>query len=369
MNLNRAHILLKDDRRDLRIKENADLPWQIKYKQRHGLAKIRNISASGMMIETDRAFDLKDECIFSFDSDQGENTYIPQVGRLIWHKKKKFSGRYLCGIKFVDADDKVLQRMRLRVARGVREFVRTQRITNTTGLVLCIAIVGLIAYLFIFSSVIYRDITKANEKVLGASRQQAFLAQSVTNLYRANEIKIAEAERRLEIANRLIQEDRAAIHLFSQELEATKALLTQTETMLIAANDRNVEITNQLQSVQAQAHGRAPALAASGIAAAKTEGNIQSLDEARALMAEYRLRLKSLKGEVQRMKTEEYLARAATYDQIDNQKLKLGNNGYIIKNGQVVWVDENQYQNLTTENVSAPAGPAKNVEIDVTFIE
>ena len=104
MLIDRAHVLLKDDRKDLRIKENVQVPWQIKYKQRNGLARIKNISASGMLIETDRAFDLKDECIFSFDSSLGDNTYIPQVGRLVWHKRKKFSkNRYLCGIKFVEA--------------------------------------------------------------------------------------------------------------------------------------------------------------------------------------------------------------------------------------------------------------------------
>src|SRR3989338_11605382 len=219
MIMDRAHILLKDDRKDLRIKDNTQVPWQIKYKQRHGLAKIRNISACGMLIETDRAFDLKDECIFSFDSDQGESTYIPQVGRLVWHTRKKFSrNKYLCGIKFVEADEKVLQRMRLRVASGVRQFVKERRITAVAGLALCAVFVGLIGYIIVFSTIIYNDIIKANEESISSSNRQALLSQSVLNLYRGNEIKLADASEKLVIASRLIQEDKAAINLFSQEL-------------------------------------------------------------------------------------------------------------------------------------------------------
>src|SRR3989338_3392409 len=261
MLIDRAHILLKDDRKDLRIKENVQVPWQIKYKQRHGLAKIRNISTSGMLIETDRAFDLKDECIFSFDSDQGENTYIPQVGRLVWHKRKRFSqNKYLCGIKFVEAEEKVLQRMRLRVASGVRQFVKERRVTTIAGLVLAAGFVGLMGYIIVFSATIYGDITKANDAALGASNQQALISQNAINLYRGNEIKLAQASEKLVIASRLIQEDKAAIDLFSKELEATKTLLAQTETMLIESNDRNVVVTNQLSAFQ----GQAPAASQAG---------------------------------------------------------------------------------------------------------
>jgi hypothetical protein len=349
------------------------VPWQIKYKQRHGLAKIRNISAGGMLIETDRAFDLKDECIFSFDSNQGESTYIPQIGRLVWHKRKKFSGnKYLCGIKFVEAEEKVLQRMRLRVASGVRQFIRERRLTAIAGFVLCAVFVGLMGYIIFFSTMIYNDITKANEAALGSSNRQALLSQNLLNLYRGNEIKLADASEKLVIASRLIQEDKAAIDLFSKELEATKVLLSQTETMLIEANDRNVVITNQLQALQRPVTDQIPQLV-QGAVLSRTlgDGSIDSIEEARAMMAEYKIQLTSIKTELKRLQQEERTARDVTITLLENQRLQLGNNGYLMRDGEYVWVDELQFQSLTIDNLSATGGVQTdpNVEINIQFVE
>jgi len=70
---------------------------------------LMDISASGMLMETDTAFDPKEECVLSFDTDLGEENYIPQVGRLVWQKKNRFSrNKYSCGIRFLDADEQVL---------------------------------------------------------------------------------------------------------------------------------------------------------------------------------------------------------------------------------------------------------------------
>lgn len=372
--MDRAHILLKDDRKDLRIKDNTQVPWQIKYKQRHGLARIRNISAGGMLIETDRAFDLKDECIFSFDSDHGESTYIPQVGRLVWHKRKKLSGnKYLCGIKFVEADEKVLQRMRLRVASGVRQFIQERRITTVTGLALCALFVGLMGYIIVFSSVIYNDIIKANQEAIGASNRQALLSQNVLNLYRANEIKLADASEKLVIASRLIQEDKAAINLFSQELEATKALLAQTETMLIEANDRNVTIAAQLQAYQGQAPAAVPQQQPQRVAVGQSlgDGSIDTIDEARTLLAEYKVQVISIKSEMRRLQQEERAARDATISLIESQRLQLGNNGFITRDGERVWVDDSQFRSLTIENLPniGKTQTKPDVAIDIQFVE
>ena len=372
MIMDRAHILLKDDRKDLRIKDNTQVPWQIKYKQRHGLAKIRNISAGGMLIETDRAFDLKDECIFSFDSDQGESTYIPQVGRLVWHTRKKFSrNKYLCGIKFVEADEKVLQRMRLRVASGVRQFVKERRITAVAGLALCAVFVGLIGYIIVFSTIIYNDIIKANEESISSSNRQALLSQSVLNLYRGNEIKLADASEKLVIASRLIQEDKAAINLFSQELEATKALLAQTETMLIEANDRNVAIAAQLQAYQGNAPAAQQQPQRVAVGQSLGDGSIDTIEEASSLLAEYKVQVTSIKSEMRRLLQEERAARDATISLIENQRLQLGNNGFITRDGERVCVDDAQFRSLTIGNLpnigKTQAKP--DVAIDIQFVE
>lgn len=359
MILNRAHILLKDDRQDLRITENVSIPWQIKYKQREGIAKLRNISVSGMLIETDTSFNPQDECVFSFDSNPEAGIYIPQIGRLVWHKKKRFSRKkYLSGIKFMEADAEVLTQMRSRIKVGVEQFVKRRRVTTIAGFCLCAAIVSIIGALVWYSSGIYRDVTTANQRMLGVSGQQTALSQSYGNLYRANEVKLAASIEKLNVASQLIVEDKAAIALFTQELEATQALLSQTEIMLIQANDRN----NALQALNAQGG------AVSSEQALIADENIMSIADAQSMMSTYRMKIKSVKSQIKRIKGENRVARAAAITQIDDQRRQIGNNGYIIKDGQIVRVDEGQYNSLT---ISRPGAwqAEKNVAIDVTFFE
>lgn len=358
MLLNRAHVLLKDEREDLRIKENGRIPWQIKYKQRAGNAKIRNISVSGMMIETNSAFNQKDECILSFDSDPEAGIYIPQVGRLVWHRKKRFSrNRYLCGIKFMEADEQVLKRMRSRVQKGVEQFVREKKVTTIAGTTLSVAVISAIGLLVWFGTGIYQDVTTANQRMLSAASEQIVLSQTYGNLYRASEGRLSEATQKLNIANQLIQEDKVAISLFSEELEATKALLNQTETMLIQANDRNVAVTNELAALKGQVSG------ATDARVLIPNANIETVEDARVLMADYRLKIRSLKGEIKRIREQERLDHIASMERFDDQKLMLGNNGFLVKDGEEIAADE-QYHNLSLEQFEG-----KNIEIDVTFVE
>jgi hypothetical protein len=352
-NLDRAHVLLKDDRKDIRIQEDEDLSWQIKYKQREGSARIRNISASGMMMETDVVFDPKEECVLSFDSNLGDENYIPQVGRIVWHKKKRFSrNKYLCGVKFLDADEKVLARMRERVRVGVNRFVRMRRITTTIGLVLCVAVTVLIGYLIWSSSVIYKNITKTNRNIFQVTDQQAMLTAGFIRLYRASEMSLADKTEKLDIANQIIAQDKAAIALFAQELEATGALLDRTEEMLAQANNRNVELTNEIQGLRGQA--------------IVPVGEISTGTEIEMTMEEYRRQIQLIKNAMKRLKEKEYADRMAILAEIDNQRLLLGNNGYFIKEGQIVQVNEDQYRRLDPGNVSQSN---RNVEIDITFFE
>lgn len=361
MILNRAHVLLRDDRKDVRVKENGRLSWEIKYKERKGHARIRDISASGMRMETDAEFDLSEECILSFGAPPGEDDYIPRIGRLVWHKKKSFfRDKYLCGVKFVEADEQVLARMRKRVHAGVSRFLRNRRITTTVGLLLCLVFAGLVGYIIWFSGVIYRDVTATNQRMFAASSQQAILTQDYAKLYQVSEVNLAQKTEKLSIASQLIQQERAALVLFSKELEATRALLDQTEAMLINANGRNVELSGEIQALQAKIQAQI-ARDVSAVAIFNVEVS----------MSEYRLKLQSIKNEMKRLKKKERVARAAATAQMDEQRLLLGNNGYFIKSGQPVRVDEEKYQNLYADGAQGSTASQVNneAEINVTFFE
>ncbi|MBN1870369.1 MAG: PilZ domain-containing protein [Candidatus Omnitrophica bacterium] len=361
MIFNRAHVLLKDERKDLRIKEDEHLSWRIKYKQREGHARIRNISATGMLMETDVVFDPKEDCILSFDSALGEKNYIPRLGRLVWNKKKRFSrDKYFCGIKFLDADEQVLARMRQRVEKGVARFLKRRRITTIAGFLVCIAAIILVEYIVYTSNGIYRDITKANQKAIDVAAQQAILTQNYIRLYKASEAHLAVSTEKLEVANEIIAQDKAAIALFSKELEATGALLSRTEEMLTESNIRNDELNMEIAALQAQvATQRA------------RQVTMAAVTDVEMSMAEYRLKLQSIKNEMRQLKDREHAARVAALAELDRQKMLLGNKGYFIKEGQVVRINEEQFKRLNEGEISDSAAPVANrkVEIDVTFFD
>ncbi|MCK5012921.1 MAG: PilZ domain-containing protein [Candidatus Omnitrophica bacterium] len=361
MMLDRAHVLLKDERKDLRIKENEHLSWQIKYKQREGHARIRNISATGMLMETDVKFDPKEDCILSFDSNLGEKNYVPRVGRLVWNKKKRFSrDKYFCGIKFLDANEQVLARMRQRVQKGVNRFLARRRITTTIGFLVCIALVALMEHIIYSTSIIYRDVIRANQKMFTASAQQTTLTQNYMRLYRTSEASLVAKTEKLNIANEIIAQDKAALALFSKELEATGALLNRTEEMLTESNERNTELNNEIALLQAQVQAQM----------ARQE-SVAAVANVEMSMAEYRLKLQSIKNEMRLLRNKERAARAAALAKIDDQKLQLGNNGYFVKEGQMVRVNEEQYKRLDVDDSLNPVIEQANrkVEIDVTFFD
>ena len=93
-----------------------------------------------------------------------------------------------------------------------------------------------------------------------------------------------------------------------------------------------------------------------------------SVTVAQSLISDYYMKIKSVKGEIKRLKSEDRSARITAIAQIDDQKLQIGNNGYFIKNGQTVQVNERQYNDL---KVSRPGAwlAEQNVSIDVTFFE
>jgi len=359
--LNRAHVLLRDDRKDVRIREKGHLSWQVKYKQREGRARIHNISASGMLMETNARFNPDEECVLSFNPRLGEDDYIPQIGRLVWHKKKSFfRDQYLCGVKFVEADEQVLARMRNRVQTGVSRFLKKRRITTIVGYLLCTAFAGLIGYIVWFSGAIYRDVNVVNQRMFGVSGAQAALVKNYARLYQDSELNLAQKTRQLDIANQLVEKERAALVLFSKELEATRALLDQTEVMLTEADGRNAELNHEIQALQTQVRSQIT-----------QDVDVTSISGLKSSMAEYRLKLQSIKQEMRRLKAQERMARAAALAQMDEQRMLLGNNGYFIKGGQSVQVDEQQYQHLGTGGIqnSAASQANPNVEINVTFFE
>jgi len=353
---NRAHTLLKDERRDLRIKDAGRVRWEIKYKQREGSAKILDISTSGMQVETDVGFDPKDECILSFGSRRGDENYIPKIGRLVWHKKKKFSrSKYLSGIKFMEADEDVLKRMRRRVHEGAVRFLKRHRITTGIGLVLCAVCIALISFILWLSGMIYQDINLTNEKILQLSQKQMELGRSYALYSTDSGYKLAEVTRKLNIANQLIQEDKAERVLFAQELEATKALLNQTENMLIQYKNQSAEFQREIIALKSQ-----------GPKVSKADQNVETAEDAYALIKMHRDELRKLQLKLDNLKSQPKsgIVQNGERQQSNDAQSSTGN-GKVLTQAAENFVPENQEQRQVMKAISDTIRSRLNPNSDV----
>ena len=77
-------------RRHVRVKENTRLLWHVRESGLVGHGRIRNLSASGMLVELTSVNAFPDQSIFSFDSNLNDANYIPDTGQLVWRKKNVF---------------------------------------------------------------------------------------------------------------------------------------------------------------------------------------------------------------------------------------------------------------------------------------
>lgn len=74
---------------------------------------------------------------------------------------------------------------------------------------------------------------------------------------------------------------------------------------------------------------------------------------------------------MRQLKDKERAARVAAQTEIDHQKQLLGNNGFFVREGQIVQVNEDLYRRIDANKspASVAAQANRKVEIDVTFFD
>ena len=116
---NRTDIIFNDSRAQVRIQDSRKVYWKVESGTKMGKGSIRNISTTGMLLETNSSDTPTQNSHFSFDTNLGHDNYIPQNGQLMWSRKKPFSkNKYLCGIKFIAPGEYVSGKLRQRIQKS-----------------------------------------------------------------------------------------------------------------------------------------------------------------------------------------------------------------------------------------------------------
>ena len=379
-------VITKDSRSGIRIKENSPVAWYLKDQDTRGEGKIRNISTTGMLLETNSNFQPFDNCLFSFDSDPNKDDFIPRHGRLVWFKKKDFAtNKYLCGVQFVDPAEDVLSKLRERIQTGVTRFTHTRKWQRVGRFLSWSAIVVLMGYSLWISSQIYDNLTSSNRMMFTTSGQQANIFQETKLKLIAVTEQLQTVTAQLETTKKLYEESQAELQTVTKDLETTKAILAETETLLTQAKASNNELAAKMQTSEAelaqtkasletkiaQLQEQYNQLTADMEATQKQlhyyEGEFNGMEEGKALLTLYRSKIRLVNTKIVYIKKEAQNARIAAQKEQDKIKLALGNNGYMIKDGSVVKVDMEKY-NATVPVV--PVSPSeRKVSVDVKIVE
>lgn len=389
--------LIHDFRVATRVKENRRVRWQAINGDAKGQAKIRNISESGMLLETGSDFKPYDHCVFSFDADLGMENYIPQTGRLVWYRRNTVSrDGHNCGVQFIEPSDFVRTRLIHRVNRGLQWLKMRRAAANFGGVLLVLGVIVLTGFALWLQQDVVQNIQQSSTQMFVVADRQAELYRHFGMLYKKSQADLVMANDELGEMRRQYMINQDMLKNVAAELSSTRTILAQTQEALarsqgdvssLAANaeteitakqmefenavalltEKNRQLTDELKSLDEQLMFYA--------------GNVMNEADAKKWLDLYRDRLGKVKEKIAHFRRQARGVRQDAQREMDRVKMVLGNNGYFMRNGQKVVVDAEKYQNVTVENageilnsLAIPAdntqdGSPRKVDIDVDFFK
>ena len=185
--------------------------------------------------------------------------------------------------------------------------------------------------------IVFQDVSRSNEGLLATATQQADLTREYQGLYADSTRRLADVTLELNQTTALYQEAQNQLQSTQHELTMAKFILSETEGLLAQAQARTIPQTAQV---------------------ALTPDMVHNVQDGRALIASYRDRIQEVAALINQLKYENRLARISVLAERDRVRLMYGNQGYFVKSGQPVQVDERQYQAASFD--ALPPGKVPN---------
>ncbi len=182
----------------------------------------------------------------------------------------------------------------------------------------------------------------------------------------------------VENSNRMVQSllenQTRFVRSYAAQIVDFKKNLAQTEEKLAQVQSENVELKSkmamldnvavleekiaQMELAAAAAKEREEAMHAK-LQELLSEQDFKSVAEGRALLAKYKKKIHQIKSRIRGFQIDDRNKEIANFRNEDNARLSLGNNGYMLRNGQ----------EPTSNVVWPPVMSNKNVSIDVTIVK
>jgi len=390
--LNKTVEIFGDSRLAERIKDNRRIAWQSKNGKQSGGGRIRNISTTGMMLETSAPIEFDDNNHFTFDADLGPKNYVPHKGRLVWVRRKGMVNKKSeCGIEFQQPLDYVLPQLNEKIEAKTRKRQADQKLGVLASLILLMAMLSLMGFIIFFSADVYRSIKSVNADLLATSGQQAALTQSYAYRLEAVKLHMFSLMGELDTTKQLYSNTQNQLDGVTADLLEARQILQQTESMLTQARSQNSDLSNELASLrglneqlvtenQAKLSDEVVKLTEENVSLnmemknlqdhfAMHSDNVENSAEGAELIAVYKQRIRDLKKRMREFKKEAHAVKKAAQTEQDRVRSLLGNNGYLVKDGKPVVVDEKSYAQGTLPTSTLESDVSSNSKVDVTFVD
>jgi chromosome segregation ATPase len=247
---------------------------------------------------------------------------------------------------------------------------QTKKVRNTVGFMLTVVMIGLTVFVLYIQNENYQTIESSSDLALNSTVHQSDNYRQYVKKYNDTKAQLMETQTHL---SKMTLE----LELVSKELESTKTALTDTQTLLAKTQEENKVLSGDPAAAARLEKLQASAKSTNQVVSKKLEGlqkknetyggelaklqddlnNYQTdttdIKQGQDMIRQFKQKIKVVKDKMAALKREAHLTKVAAQAEQDRQLAILGNNGFLVKDGQVKMADK---------------GQEKSVDIDVKFV-
>ena len=297
--------VVNDLRGSLRIKEQLPVRWRIKDTNFSGEGRVLNISTSGLLLETPNV-SAADQSVFNLESLKGNGFVLPKEGRLVWSRVKGLGSRKFCGLEFIEPSEESVAQLREKIQNGIIKGTMARRWRSIIGTILVVV-------MMILTAIAVRQYVENYENTLLAQQIMVGVYEKQVSLTKTYAQELASTKNLLVEAQANLEQSKIEISQLNDKNSEFQKIIAQLE-------EKNTQLSNELAVVQERLR--------------LLEGDVKSLDEARALIAEYKGKFRLVKTKIKAFNREAFEAKVAAQKERDRIAMLMGNNGYLVRDGK-----------------------------------
>ncbi len=243
---------------------------------------------------------------------------------------------------------------------------QSARLKKIIGIILSVVLVGVTLYVLNLQHQNAKLFEQSSDLALNAGVHQASNYRSYVTQYKDTKQQLEETTKKLEEVNKQLD-------AVTAELNTTKSMLTETQTMLAQAQSDNTNLKDEIQGIDVvqkqedvanvnELQVKIKNLRQENVQVSAQliqlkeqlrafEADFSNMEEGRSLIALFQNKIKLVKTRMNYLKQEAYFTKVAAQKEKDRIESLNGNNGFVVKGGQIQKPTNNKAFNIDVKMV------------------